>query len=42
MSSHKFCTDNAEAFQFKLVTFYNTVTEKQNFLHDKPLEIIYK
>jgi len=42
MTSHKFCIDNAVAFQFKLLTFYNTMTEKQNFLHDKPLEITHK
>lgn len=41
MTSHKFCIDNAVTFQFKLLTFY-TMTEKQNFLHDKPLEIIHK
>lgn len=42
MTSHKFCIDNAVAFQFKLLTFYNTMTEKQNFLHDKPLKIIHE
>jgi len=29
MTSHKFCIDNVVAFQFKLPTFYNTMTQKQ-------------